>query len=62
MTTRQELYSTEVMIYRITITRWNDDHLRDFPFAETVDDAIDKAVSKLIKPGRGIVSVERLAE
>jgi hypothetical protein len=60
MTTRQELYSTEVMTYRITVTRWNDDHVRDFPFAETVEDVIDEAVSKLIKPGRGILSVERL--
>ena len=63
MTTRQSLYNDFVMNYRVTVTKLPDPdcwETQNLPFEDLVESKIDDAVSSLVEPGRGIVSVELL--
>lgn len=58
-------YAKFEMIYRVSITTLDNDHLKwepFIPFLERVSSAIDGALVDLVPQGRGIVSIELLAE
>lgn len=61
----EQQYAKFEMLYRVSITKLDNDHLKVepfIPFLEKVSSAIDGALVELVPQGRGIVSVELLEE
>jgi hypothetical protein len=61
----EQQYAKFEMIYRVSITKLDNDHLKPepfIPFLEKVSSAIDDALVQIVPQGRGIVSIELLEE